>query len=529
MTANFTTSILGSTVTFTNTSTNVGFEEPDAYFWNFGDGSTSTQKNPVKTYAGEAAASTTYTVTLTTRNIWEQTANVTKSVTVAPLYNTGTLPVNELRVVRATSTSPSTPIMAYLRALRSDNANLSFNEITTRANQPNQIWAQSNNTVPPLSGTNLTRNPATSSGIYGLKFSSGTPTDFSLNTPISQTQNIASIRMLFDDKFPIVTYPSYEWDRYYLTLNDSFGGFYPVGYWDLPAIPNFAPRQSFGREYTMTSIRPMPPKIPYFKYTFNNRTVSFTSVETADSYAWTFGDGTTSTLKDPVKTYSAAGTYNVTLAVTTGGVITRTTTEPVIVEALLSYPVRYVKFAQKEHTGLNAWDTPYVSDITPICNRNQIQQTTPQSILSYSLQPISIAKSEGYSMEWYPGTVSPDQPGPTSPMNPLSTGDNRRPWVSAPGLRVKSLDGTFRTKWELVGDLGVAVSNINKFTAQFSRWSNYDGTPNPVCTGISYEVYVTDYVGLPSGIASATWTKIGEFNPTGMALNNNSFYTMTPL
>jgi PKD repeat protein len=335
--------------------------------------------------------------------------------------------------------------------------------------------------------------------------------------------------MLFDDKFPIVTYPSYEWDRYYLAMNDSFGGTFPVGYWDLPAIPNFLPRQSFGRDYAMTPIRPMPPRIPYFKYTFNNRTVSFTSMETADSYAWNFGDGTTSTLKNPVKTYSSQGTYNVSLAVTNGGLVTRTTTEPVIVEALVNYPVRYIKFAQKEHTGLNAWDTPYVSDITPICNRNQIQQTTPQSILSYSLQPISIAKSEGYSMEWYPGTVSPDQPGPTSPMNPLSTGDNRRPWVSAPGLRVKSLDGTFRTKWELVGDLGVAVSNINKFTAQFSRWSNRDGTPNPVCTGISYEVYVTDYVGLPSGIASATWTKIGEFNPTGMALNNNSFYTMTPL
>ena len=517
------------TIVFTNTSTNVGFEEPDAYFWQFGDGNTSTLKNPTHTYVAPPTVSTDFSVTLTTRNIWEQTASVTKTITVSPLYFAGTLPVNELRVVRATSTNPATPIMAYLRALRSDNVDLSFNATTTRANQPNQIWAQSNNTVPPLSGTNLTRNPATSSGIYGLKFSSGTPTDFSLNTPISQTQNIASIKMLFDDKFPIVTYPSYEWDRYYLAMNDSFGGTFPVGYWDLPAIPNFLPRQSFGRDYAMTPIRPMPPRIPYFKYTFNNRTVSFTSMETADSYAWNFGDGTTSTLKNPVKTYSSQGTYNVSLAVTNGGLVTRTTTEPVIVEALVNYPVRYIKFAQKEHTGLNAWDTPYVSDITPICNRNQIQQTTPQSILSYSLQPISIAKSEGYSMEWYPGTVSPDQPGPTSPMNPLSTGDNRRPWVSAPGLRVKSLDGTFRTKWELVGDLGVAVSNINKFTAQFSRWSNRDGTPNPVCTGISYEVYVTDYVGLPSGIASATWTKIGEFNPTGMALNNNSFYTMTPL
>jgi PKD repeat protein len=59
-------------------------------------------------------------------------------------------------------------------------------------------------------------------------------------------------------------------------------------------------------------------------------------LETADSYAWTFGDGTTSTLKDPVKTYASYGTYTVTLAVTNGGVVTRTTTEPVIVQALVT-------------------------------------------------------------------------------------------------------------------------------------------------------------------------------------------------
>lgn len=80
-------------------------------------------------------------------------------------------------------------------------------------------------------------------------------------------------------------------------------------------------------------MRPFPLNIPYFLYTFNDKIVSFTSVETADSYAWDFGDGTTSTLKDPVKTYASYGTYTVTLEVTNDAVITRTTTEPVIVQA----------------------------------------------------------------------------------------------------------------------------------------------------------------------------------------------------
>jgi PKD repeat protein len=529
MTANFTSvESPAGTIIFTNTSTNVGFEEPDAYLWNFGDGTTSTLKNPTKTYAAQPNVSTSFVVTLTTRNIWEQTASVTKTITVSPLYAAGTLPVNELRVVKGSFVGASSPIMASLRALRSDNVDLSFNTITTRPTSPDQEWWQSNGTIAPVSSTNLTRNPATSSGIYGLEFRGATTSNFSLNTPIPTTQNINSVKMLFDDR-PAITDKGREWDRYYLTMNDSFGGTYPVGYWELFGIPNFAPRQSFGRDYTMTPIRPMPPRIPYFKYTFNNRTVSFTSMETGTSYAWNFGDGTTSTLRNPVKTYSSHGTYNVTLTVNFAGGGSRTTTEPVIVEALTSHPVRYMKLAQKEHTGINAWDTPFVSDIRPIFNKNIIQQTTPQQQTTY-LQTINVAKSEGYSMEYYAGTASPDVPMVPRTFNPLSSvlGDNRRPWEPG-GLRVKSLDGTFKTKWELVGDFGSAINNISKFSGQFSRWSNYDGTPNPVCAGISYEVYITDYVGLPSGIAGATWTKVGEFNPTSMPLNTDAYYTMTPL
>ena len=43
--------------------------------------------------------------------------------------------------------------------------------------------------------------------------------------------------------------------------------------------------------------------------------VGFTDLSTNSptAWAWTFGDGTNSTVKNPVKTYAAAGTYNVTL------------------------------------------------------------------------------------------------------------------------------------------------------------------------------------------------------------------------
>ena len=528
MNPNFTSSANGSVVTFTNTSTNVGFEEPDAYYWDFGDGFTSTLKNPVKTFAGQAAASTTYSVTLTTRNIWEQTASVTKTITVAPLFNTGTLPITEIRI----SSDGSSPMMSYLRCLRSDGTNLSLNATTTRANDPGEVWwqyagATGQYDAPPLTGTGLTRNILLYPNEGGLQFRGGganTAPAYSLNTSIGTTQNLNSINMRFDDVFPAGVGQAFY--RQYVSTNDSFGGFYPIGYWELPPIPNFAPRQSFGRDYAMTPIRPMPPRIPYFKYTFDNRTVSFTSVETADSYAWTFGDGTTSTLKNPVKTYAARGTYTVTLAVTNGGVVTRTTTEPVIVEALAGYPVRYVRFAQKEHTGINAWDTPFVCNFYPVFGKNQFVQTAPTQGPFDTSNSTSIAKANTYSMNWIAGTA--DTFPPTA-IDPIVAPQNRR-LFDASGIRVKSLDGTFRTKWELTGDFGTTpIRNITQFKADFSRWSNYDGTPNPVCAGISYEVFVTDYVGAPSGIGSATWTKIGDFTPTGMPLNNNREYTMVPL
>lgn len=54
-------------------------------------------------------------------------------------------------------------------------------------------------------------------------------------------------------------------------------------------------------------------------YTFiadptSRETISFINTSVAsDNYIWNFGDGTSSTIKDPVKTYTATGDYTVTL------------------------------------------------------------------------------------------------------------------------------------------------------------------------------------------------------------------------
>ncbi|HEX7815186.1 protease pro-enzyme activation domain-containing protein [Dyella sp.] len=83
-----------------------------------------------------------------------------------------------------------------------------------------------------------------------------------------------------------------------------------------------------------------PPGTPVanFTDTVSGLTVNFTNTSTdtggtISSYAWTFGDGGTSTSASPSHTYSAAGTYTVTLKVTDSTGATNTKTGSVTVSS----------------------------------------------------------------------------------------------------------------------------------------------------------------------------------------------------
>jgi PKD repeat protein len=61
------------------------------------------------------------------------------------------------------------------------------------------------------------------------------------------------------------------------------------------------------------------------KIRYTNKTIQFTDASTkATSWLWDFGDATTSTLKNPTKTYSNMGTYTVTLQINGNPVYTAT-------------------------------------------------------------------------------------------------------------------------------------------------------------------------------------------------------------
>lgn len=77
-TASFTDTVSGLTATFTDHSTDVG-GTISSYAWNFGDGTTSTAKSPVHSYA----AAGTYTVTETVTDTNAKTSSKAASVTVS--------------------------------------------------------------------------------------------------------------------------------------------------------------------------------------------------------------------------------------------------------------------------------------------------------------------------------------------------------------------------------------------------------------------------------------------------------------
>jgi hypothetical protein len=67
--------------------------------------------------------------------------------------------------------------------------------------------------------------------------------------------------------------------------------------------------------------------------TFTSSSMDAESAATALKYNWTFGDGMTSTMQNPMHTYATAGTYSVTLEVLDPGSGTSTTTQSVTVMA----------------------------------------------------------------------------------------------------------------------------------------------------------------------------------------------------
>ncbi len=391
-TSSFTFSNVGLTVIFTNTST------PGAtnFLWDFGDGNTSTQENPIHTYAVDGY----YTVTLSA-------SNACGSIPASSVIAVFTTPTAGFFATPTSGCAGMTVAFSDQSSSNTTNWNWSFpggtpststqqNPIVTYASpgtysvsltasnpagsntfsQPNYITV---NTIPTpgftysVSGNTVTfTNNSTNATSYSWNFGDGqtstaaNPThtysgNGTYTVTLTATNNCGpattsqTVTILLPPTAgftasttsgcaPLtVEYNSstsenataYVWSFPGGTPSNSASA-NPTVVYNTPGVYNVTliVSNSAGNDtLTQTNyINVAPQPTPGFTSSVSGLTATFTNTSTnATSYFWDFGDSQTSTQTNPTHTYAEDGTYTVTLSATNNcGTVTTTQTVTIV-------------------------------------------------------------------------------------------------------------------------------------------------------------------------------------------------------
>jgi gliding motility-associated-like protein len=302
----------GTVITFTNTSAKV--YPYTTYLWDFGDGTTSTVKNPTHSYA----LSGSYSVTVKTTNhpgCEAVSAAKTVTVTTGPVASF-TFDNNQCanNLVTFTNTSTNTNgTTTYAWDFGDGGTSTAANPTHTylTANTYNVELTVTNGVCSNTSLSVITIiNPPTSSFTFtNNNQCAGTVIDF---TNTSTKTNGTT---------------TYTWDFGDLntsTLENPSHAYAAAGTYTVTlTVANTATCKTISLP-TVITVTSSP--VAAFTFTNNNQcagtVIAFTntSVGTTGSstYDWNFGDGGTSTLPNPTHTYAAGGSYSVMLTVKNG-------------------------------------------------------------------------------------------------------------------------------------------------------------------------------------------------------------------
>lgn len=373
---NFTFVVNGTSVTFTNTTPGAA----NTYLWNFGDGNTSTEVNPVHDYA----VGGNYTVTLTATNNCGS-RSVSKQVNTIPTPDFSATPVSgcpplvvhftNLSTANATSYqwqfpggTPATSTVLNPTVTYAQPGQYDVTLIATNAVGADFITKQNFITVqdPPIANFTFTQvgrtvtftNTSTNATGYSWNFGDNTPVSTQANpvhtyaNPGTYTVTLSVSGPCGSDAFAqtvvIVPAPAASFTaanrtgcapftvQYTNTTTGnptafswSFPGGSPATSTDENPVVTYNTSGSYsvtlvasnnGGSSTATQanyITVGPAPVPSFGVTVGTISVSFLNTSTNSiSYSWDFGDGVTSTLTNPTHTYSADGTYEVVLTAT---------------------------------------------------------------------------------------------------------------------------------------------------------------------------------------------------------------------
>jgi uncharacterized repeat protein (TIGR01451 family) len=304
----------GDTVKFTNTSTGTATL---VYAWTFGDGGTSSEASPSHTFTGNGP----YTVTLKVTNSYDTvgtTASVTVNVAPTASFTTdhgGTTPqIHSGDTVKFTNTSTGTATMVYAWTFGDGGTSSEASPSHTfTGNGPFTVSLKVTNAFDSSGSTaSLTVNVLTTASFTAdhggptPKIHSGDMVNFTNSSTGSGTLTYAWT--FGDGGTSALASPSHTFSGsgpFTVTLKvtsavDSTGS-------TATMTVNVMPTASF------TTDHGTQPQI----HSGDSITFTDTSIGTAPLvYAWTFGDGGTSTLASPSHTFTGNGPFTVSLKVT---------------------------------------------------------------------------------------------------------------------------------------------------------------------------------------------------------------------
>ena len=305
------------TVAFTDTSTG----GPTSWTWEFGDGSSSTLRNPTHTYA----VAGTYTVTLTARNAYGSDTATKEGYVTA-----GGLPVAEFTADQRVGPAPLTVKFTDLSSGNPTAWSWNFGDGATSTEQnPTHVYQLEGSYDVTLTATNaygsdtITKTATAEGCLPGatgyITVGRAPMADFSANP----TTGSAPLAVAFTDKSSGPSPRTYHWDfgdgSTSPDTNPSHtyaaNGVYTV---TLTVTNPFGTDSATKTELIRVGAGPVADFVGTPQTGLLPLAVAFTDQSTGNpaTWRWEFGDGAISSDRNPSHTYTKAGTFTVRLTVT---------------------------------------------------------------------------------------------------------------------------------------------------------------------------------------------------------------------
>jgi len=307
--ARFSYTFVGTTATFTDLST----ENPNAWYWTFGDGTTATSQNPSHTYAQSGS----YWVTLTASNsggssrfilavyIAPGTSLPTAVPTVTPTFSLKPTITPKVYPTSSPIAYPTIPPKVYptVAPIVQPTA-YPTSSPTAYPTIPPKVYPTVSPMVYPTISPTLypTIPPKVYPTVSPMVYPTISPTLY----PTIPPKVYPTVSPMVYPTISPTVYPTIS-PKVYPTVSPTI-------------LPTVSPTVSPTIFKWGISVQPAQP-VASFQYFVNGNVLKFldTSASGPTHWYWTFGDGTSSNAQNPSHTYSNDGIYTVTLKVTNSG------------------------------------------------------------------------------------------------------------------------------------------------------------------------------------------------------------------